>query len=166
MMRMRLVTMFLIWFGCVHTTAIAAGFGNAAVRGGQKSLGRALRRPTHRTRAFDLNRDGKTPLSVLKRERTVDRYTLATRAASELKRGIPANRHMTSVATRRPLTASSATARLGLSAKPNVVERVTIPRGTRLHFDKVVGGKPGYGEITVPSRLPENSIRKVIKLRP
>jgi hypothetical protein len=163
-MRMRIGITLLVCLGACATTSAAAGLGKAAIRGSEKTLGRVLRRPAYRAKAFDFKRDRTAPLSVLKRGRTVDRYTRSSRAATEIKRGIPANRHMTSLATRKPLTATNAKLRLGLPTKPNVVERITLPKGTQLHFNKVVGGKPGYGEITVPSRLPKSSISKVLRL--
>jgi hypothetical protein len=143
----------------------AAGLGRAVIRGSGKSIGRSLRRPLSRPRLFDLKRDRKTPVSVLKQDRMVDRYTRSARASAEAKRGIPPYTHMTSTSSRKPLTASIAKRRLGLSTTPDVVERIQLKKGTRLHFNKVVGGKPGYGEITVPSRLPKSSISRVIKLR-
>ena len=165
-MRTRCVTVFMIsCIICFPGTSIAAGLGKAVVRGGRKSVARSLR-PAYRPKAFDLKRDRRTPPRPLKQQRTVDRYTQSATASSELKRGIPPNRHMTSASTRRPLTANSAKLRLGLSTKPDVVERIRLPKNTPLHFNKVVGGKPGYGEITAPSRLPNSSIRRVIKLRP
>jgi hypothetical protein len=166
-MRTRSLIVLMICFGvCFPYCSIAAGLGKAVVRGGGKSVARSLRRPIYRPKAFDLRRDRITPLRTLKQERTVDRYTRSATALTELKRGISPNRHMTSISTRRPLTASSAKLRLGLPTKPDVVERITVPKGTPLHFNKVVGGKPGYGEITAPSRLPSSSIRRVIKLKP
>lgn len=166
-MRTRILLVLMICCGvCSPNSSIAAGLGKAVVRGGGKTMARSLRRPIYRPKAFDLRRDRMTPLRPLKQERMVDRYTRSATALSEQKRGIPANRHMTSVSTRRPLTASSAKVRLGLSTKPDVVERIIIPKGTPLHFNKVVGGKPGYGEITAASRLPSSSMRRVIKLKP
>jgi len=166
-MRMRSLIILMIFCDvCFPCKSIAAGLGKAVVRGGGKSVARSLQRPIYRPRAFDLKRDRRTPLRPLKKERTVDRYTRSATASNELRRGIPPNRHMTSVSTRRPLTGSSAKLRLGLSTKPDVVERIRLPKSTPLHFNKVVGGKPGYGEMTAPSRLPSSSIRRVIKLRP
>jgi hypothetical protein len=73
---------------------------------------------------------------------------------------------MTSYSSRRPLTASRAKLRLGLAKEPDVVERIQIPKGTSLHFNKVVGGKAGYGEVTSPSRLSKSSIGKILTLHP
>jgi hypothetical protein len=145
---------------------VAAGLGKAVVRGGSKSIARTLRKPVYRSRAFDLSRDRRTPVRVLKQDRMVDRYTHSARATGEVKRGIPSGRHMTSVSTPRPLTAKSARQRLGLSTSPNVVERIRLEKGTPVRFNKVVGGKPGYGEITVPSTIPKASVSRVLKLRP
>lgn len=166
-MQRQLVALILICcFGCTASVSRAAGPARAAFRDAEKSLERDMQRRAYRVRAFDYYRDRASGLSVLKRARSVDRYTRISRARSELRWGLPAYRHMSSISSRRPLTARSARLRFGLPRKPNAVERIRIPRGTRLHFNKVLGGKPGFGEITLSSRLPKSAIRKVLTLRP
>ena len=165
-MKIQLISIALICSLCLPNTAWASSVGTAAVRGAEKSLARGLRRPANRLRAFDALRDRKSHLSILRGQRSVDRYTSARTAGSERKLGIPANRHMTSSSSSKPLTAGNAKIRLGLERRPDVVERIEIPKGTSLHFNKVVGGKAGYGEITAASRLPKSSIKKILKLHP
>jgi len=160
----RLVALFICGGLLLPANASASDFGRAAVRGAERSLARGLRRNPVRLREFDAVRDRKSSLSILKSGRSVDRYTSLKKANSELKHGIAPNRHMTSFSSRKPLTANNAAIRLGLSKKPEVVERIEIPKGTSLHFNKVVGGKPGYGEITSPARLPRTFVRRILTL--
>lgn len=165
-MNSRLISVFLICSLCLPNASWGSSVGRAAVRGAEKSLARGLRRPANRLGAFDALRDRKSHLSALRGQRSVDRYTSFGTAKSELKFGLPADRHMTIFSSRRPLTASNAKVRLGLPKRPDVVERIQIPKGTSLHFNKVVGGKAGYGEITSPSRLPKSSINRILTLHP
>jgi hypothetical protein len=144
--------------------ALAGSLGRSVARGATKSIAKRAR-PLSRSRLFDWKRDRRTPLRKLKQDRLVDRYTSVKSAAAERKTGILPYRHMTARSTRRPLNTATAKQRLGLSTQPTVVERIRISRGTPLHFNKVVGGKPGYGEITAPNRLPGSSIQRVLKLK-
>lgn len=167
MLSVRLLVAFFICGGLLlPATASASVFGKAAARGAERSLARGLRRSPVHLREFDAVRDRRSNLSILKTGRSVDRYTTLREANSELRHGIAPNRHMTSFSSRKPLTANNATIRLGLSRKPQVVERIEIPKGTGLHFNKVLGGKPGYGEITSPARLPRTSVRRILTLHP
>lgn len=144
----------------------AGGLGKAIARGSAKSLSRGIRRKAVRGGLFEFLRDRQSRTRLLAKDRLVDRYTLRSRASREVRSGIAPYRHMTSSATNRPLSATVAKRRLGLTRKPEVVERIRIPKGTAIHLNKVVKGKPGYGEITSLKRLPNGTIEKVIPLRP
>ena len=143
----------------------AGGFGKAVARGTAKSLSRGIRRKAVRSGSFELLRDQRSPTRFLARPRLVDRYTERTHASREVRSGIAPYRHMTSASTNRPLSAATAQRRLGLASTPDVVERIRIPAGTPVHLNKVVKGKPGYGEITPLNRLPKEFIKKVIPLK-
>ena len=162
--RLLLITIVLVAF-LLPVESRAAGPGNALLRSTERRLIRTVRPKIPRSGIFELERDYGSVKRTLKRPRLVDRYTSSSRAADEAAHGIAPYRHMTSVSTKRPLTTLNAQKRLGLSMKPQVVERVRLSKGTPLKFNKVIGGKPGYGEITVPSRMPSSAIIKQLRLR-
>ncbi len=143
----------------------AGGLGRALARGSAKSISKRVGSKAVRGRAVELLRDKQSPTRLLAKERLVDRYTLRRRATQELRSGIPPYRHMTSRSTKRPLSALTAQRRLGLPRKPQIVERIKIPKGTTVNMNKVVKGQPGYGEITSPRRLPARTIQRVIPLK-
>ena len=82
-MKIQLISIALICSLCLPNTAWASSVGTAAVRGAEKSLARGLRRPANRLLAFDALRDRKSHLSILRGQRSVDRYTSARTAGSE-----------------------------------------------------------------------------------
>jgi hypothetical protein len=143
----------------------AGGLAKTIARDSAKSLSRGIGRKAVRGGLFELLRDRQSPTTFLAKDRLVDRYTLRSRASREVRSGIAPYRHMTSTPTNRPLSAATAQRRLGLAGKPEVVERIRIPKGTAVHINKVVKGKPGYGEITSLKRLPNGAIKKVIPLK-
>jgi hypothetical protein len=102
----------------------------------------------------------------LARERVVERYTSASRAASEQRKGIAPGSHTTSTLHRgRALTSEKATHRYGLKRDPEVKETIRIPAGQPVRITKVIGGKPGYGEITSTRPISPKNIMKVTPVR-
>jgi hypothetical protein len=97
--------------------------------------------------------------------RTVTRYTTVSRGRSELRRGIPAMRHMTSRGgPGRPLNSSSATRALGLARKPTARLTVRVPKGQPVILNRIPGGAPGRGELVSPRRLPPSAVKRLVKL--
>ena len=114
----------------------------------------------------DLSRDRVTPPRILSRDRMVNRYTTLPRAKVEARKGLPAGTHLTSrVRPGRPLTALSAQSRLGLPVRPQARERVLLPQGTPVRFNKALGGKPGVGEITIVKPAPKTVLWDVRRIR-
>ena len=98
----------------------------------------------------------RVPAKPLARPLTVQRYTTARRAASELKHGIPPGRHMTASARRGPpMSPQAAQRRFGILGKPpEVREKVHLPAGFPVRSGKVHHGMPGVGEKSSPRRVP------------
>jgi hypothetical protein len=55
--------------------------------------------------------------------------------------------------------------RYGLPRKPEVRERIRLPKGQRVRHNKVVGGERGAAELTSPKRVLSPAIKKVVPLR-
>jgi hypothetical protein len=103
------------------------------------------------------------PLSV---PRTVNRYTSRAQAARELKGGLRPNSHMTpNSILGRPLTGPNAQSRYGLPKKPEVRERIELPKGMLLRHNRATGAARGIGEITSPKKVPPSAIKRVIPLK-
>lgn len=112
----------------------------------------------------DLVRDSVTAAKPLK-ARTVFRYTSKTRATQEVRFGLKPGVHMTSVARPgRLLSSKVAQKRYGLPYNPQIRETLRL-QNQRVRLNKVIGGEPGYGEITSNDKIPAQAIRKVIPLR-
>jgi hypothetical protein len=132
----------------------AGGLGKAITRSAMKKI---LRQ--------DLARDVTTAARPLAKPRTVFRYTSSAQAAREAEQGLAADTHMTSVARPgRPLSAEAAQRRYGLANPPEARETLKLD-GQMVRFNKVLGGKAGYGEITSPKEIAKEAIRKILKLR-
>ncbi len=114
----------------------------------------------------DATRDAKTPAKPLKRNTVVTRYTNRELAAKERREGIPPGKHMTAPAgPGRPLGPKEAQRRYGLAKAPDAREMIELPKGQSVRRNKVIGGKPGEGEITSPGRVPPGAIKRVTPLR-
>jgi len=98
----------------------------------------------------------RAPAKPLARPLTVQRYTTARRAAGELKRGIPAGRHMTASARPGPpMSPQAAQRRYGiLNHAPQARETIRLPKGFPVRSGKAHAGMPGIGEKTSPRRVP------------
>ena len=128
-----------------------------------KGLSRSVMKKLFRQEAA---RDVATVAKPLVKPRTVYRYTSSERAVQEVKQGLAAHRHMTSVARPgRPLSSEAAQRRYGLLDKPDVRETIRLPQGFSVRHNKVLGGKAGLGEITSSQVLPSNAIRKIVPLQ-
>lgn len=117
--------------------------------------------------ALDRQRDVATKAVSLAKPRTVHRYTSVEQARRESQRGLEPGTHMTANArSGRPLTAESARQRYGLPATPSARETIRLPANTPVRPNKVLGGSPGYGEITSPERIPPAAVLRVDRVRP
>ena len=58
----------------------------------------------------------------------------------------------------RGLSAESARARYGLREPPQRVLTIELPAGTPVRSNRVLGGTPGYGEITATSPVPASAV--------
>ncbi len=145
--------------------------GRAAVRGSATGLRASpphgIRRPPQgQLLRRDLARDRATRARPLDRERTVFRYTTRERVRIEARRGLSPGAHLTARATPgRPLGSLQAQRRYGLPARPEVRERVRVPKGHPVRPNRVLGGSRGVGELTSPKRLPPGAIAGVVPLR-
>jgi hypothetical protein len=160
-MRLRLATILMV-LGLL----CAAGCGRVAERA-VGSAERAVDRRGMQVLSRDLERDAGGKLARLPRSRQVFKYTTKADTDRFLKQGIPARSHFTSgIKPGRPLKASHATKRFGLAYKPEKRVPVTLPKGTAVKFNKVVGGSPGgFGEIRVEEATPPSAIGKPVRLR-
>jgi hypothetical protein len=114
----------------------------------------------------DLARDSRLPVRRLEEPRTVHRYTTAAQARRELRQGLRPGTHTTSNARRgRPPAADTARRRYGLPRQPQVRETIRLPAGTPVRAGKVIGGKPGVGELVLRRPLGPKAILRVIRLR-
>ena len=65
----------------------------------------------------------------------------------------------------RPLSAKTAKKRFGLAAHPEAKMTILLPKGLPVKKNKVIGGKPGFGEITSPAHLPRETILRIDKIQ-
>lgn len=152
----------LIMAGTVADAA-AAPAGKRMLR---RLLDRLLGRETQQVLRRDLARDRKLPVRTLKEPRTVFRYTSRSRAQHELHGGLRPGVHVTARGgPGRPPTAENAQRRYGLPHRPEVRETIRLPAGMRVRQGKVIGGRPGYGEIVLDRPLSPEHIRRVAPLK-
>jgi len=151
---------------CTFVLAMVLGVPPAdAGPGGKGLLKRLLRRETGQVLKRDLLRDRRLPVRVLEKPRTVFRYTTREQAQREVRRGLRPGTHVTARGgPGRPLAPAAAQSRYGLPRTPEVRETVCLPEGTRIRQGKVIGGRPGYGEIVVAEPLAGKHVRRVVPL--
>lgn len=155
----------LIGAWLITAQAEAGGLGKAAARGLSRGLFRrsTISRSRPALLRRDLVRDRAIKARPLTRQRTVFRYTSKARARTEISRGIPPGRHMTSNGgSGHPLSRVAAQTRYGLPRRPQVRETIRLPKGYPVRTAKVVGGRPGVGELTSPKRLSPTAITNVV----
>lgn len=149
-----LLVLSLVFGLGLPSAADAGGLGKALTRAAMKKL---LRQ--------EAARDAATVAKPLARPRAVYRYTSRQGAARDVRQGLAAGKHTTSVAAPgRPLSPAAAQRRYGLLSKPEVRETIDLPQGFPARHNRVWGGKAGVGEITSPQALPPAAIRKVVPL--
>ena len=145
-------------------TVEASALGKAAARGAASSVAKSVNKGLTQKLSQDLVRDRKTVVCLLKRDSRVFRYT--HNASSELRTGLRPGAHTTTKITPgRPLTAANAQSKYGLPTKPNSRLNLLLPKGTPYRTNKVLGGKPGVPEMSLPNGAAASTIEKNIHLR-
>lgn len=130
--------------------AVFAYPGTATAGPAAATLRAARRSFVTRLLGRDLRRDAATRMTRLGSPRTVFRYV---RNDPQIRRGsvsFPPGTHFTSRAPRgRPMQALSAQRTYGLPTVPRSRLSVKVPQGTPVRFNRVIGGSPGRGELTL-----------------
>ena len=151
---------FKLMLTVAYTTILLTGCGRVSPAKLEKAAARAVERRAARVLTRDLARDNASRATRLKMERRVYRYTTESQAREVQRKGFPPQTHFTASESRgRPLSGNTAQKRYGLPYTPNRRLGVTLPEGTPVKSNKVVGGAPGYGEIRVERRLSPAAIR-------
>jgi hypothetical protein len=165
-MQLRRLTLFAMLFVVVIPGASHGQLGRILAQSAERRGARSASRSFLSTLRRDLLRDRATPARSLVKDRSVFRYTTKERARLETSAGLSEGTHFTShSASGRPLSAASAQRRLGLPTRPTVREKVVLRKGTRVRLNKALGGKRGYGEISLAQHAPPTDVRRVVRLR-
>ena len=145
---------------------LLAGCGRVSPGRIEKAAVRAAERRSAPILTRDLARDNASRATRLKMERRVYRYTTEWQAREVQRKGFPPQTHFTtSESAGRPLSGSTAKKCYGLPYTPNRLG-VTLPEGTTVRSNKVVGGAPGYGELRSDHGLSPDTIRSESVLLP
>jgi len=113
----------------------------------------------------DAARDAKAAIRALPRKLTTHRYVGGANLLSELKGGLRAGRHTTSLARPgRPPSSMTAQRDLGLPRLPDWRLKIVWPKGWPVRKTKALGGAPGRGEITSPLALPPSAVKGAVRL--
>jgi hypothetical protein len=161
MMQSRLVWA-LVCFGF-----LLSGCGRISSATIERAAARAAERRSASVMARDLARDNASRITRLPAERRVYRYATESQARAFEGKGFPPRTHFTaSEGPGRPLSGAAAQERYGLPYSPDRRLSVTLPEGTALKSNKVVGGAPGYGEIRIERGLPPDRITSESVLPP
>jgi hypothetical protein len=138
-------------------------------RVGSRAVGVVSRSAERRAAAVlgrDLERDGASKALQLQAPRRVFKYTTEGDAQKILERGFAPGMHFTSrVNPGRPLTPAHAAERYGLEYAPAKRMAVTLPPGTIVKSNKVIGGAAGYGEVRIEQPLPPKATAGIIDLK-
>jgi hypothetical protein len=117
--------------------------------------------------ARDLIRDNASRTVQLGAERRVYKYTSESKALVFGRKGLPQGTHFAaSAGPGRPLSGKTAEQRFGLDYRPNRRLSITLPAGTQVKTNKVIGGSPGYGEIRIEKGLPSAAVGSDLALKP
>ncbi|KAB2890146.1 MAG: hypothetical protein F9K32_09890 [Desulfobulbaceae bacterium] len=114
--------------------------------------------------AFRYNdlRNKQLPVTRMGSDRKVYRYYPSVgKARSDLRKGIPAGRHLTASGPGRigrPIEGATAQERYGLAYRPKARVTVTVPNDSLVKKGKVIGGQPGYGQIVPQRRTPPSQV--------
>jgi hypothetical protein len=154
-------------FNAILLTIIVAVVGTFSTNAEAGGLGKVFGRVWFKQMAKrEAARDAATLVKPLSKSRYVYRYATKGRAVKEAHGGLGKNRHTTSgVTSGRPLSAVEAQHRYGLPTKPEVRSTWYLPKGTPVRMNKVMYGKPGYGEITPSKRIEPKGLKETIQLR-
>ena len=146
---------------------LLAGCGRVSPGRIERAAARAAERRAAGVMARDLARDSTSRATRLGAERRVYKYATEPKALLFEQKGFPPGTHFTaSAGPGRPPSAKTAQQHFGLSYRPNRRLGVTLPEGTQVKSNKVVGGSPGYGEIRSEKRLPPGVIGSDLALKP
>jgi len=152
-MKLRLTWLF------VCAGFLLAGCGRVSPATIEKAVARAVERRAASVMARDLARDNASRITRLQTERRVYKYTTESQAREFERKGFPPLTHFTaSEGPGRPLNGRTAQKRYGLPYTPDRRLGVTLPEGTSVKSNKVVGGAPGYGELRIEKHLPPDPI--------
>ncbi len=164
---MKLVFALILTLTCLGTIELrAAGAGRAVARGAARGAVRSFSKKAPSLLRRDWLRDRVTPAKPLSKPRTVFRYTTRAQAKQELKRGIAPRSHMTAqAAPGRPPSPAGAQQHFGLPEKPDVREKISLPKGLPTRHNRTLGGKPGVGELTSPRRISGDRIQNTVPLQ-
>jgi hypothetical protein len=158
---------FRLWSALVCASILLAGCGRVSPQRIEKAAARATERRAAGILTRDLARDNASRATRLKMERRVYRYTTESQAREAERKGFPPRTHFTaSEGPGRPLSGTAAQDRYGLPYTPDRRLSVTLPPGTPVKANKVVGGAPGYGELRIERSLSPDRIRTESVLQP
>lgn len=145
----------------ISATARTVG-GHKAVTAAEKA-----RRPMVDILRRDRVRDSRLPVRKLEQPRKVFRFTTLKQARLYRQTGVPSGTHFTAkVGPGRPLTAAHAKERYGLPRIPRARLQFLLPKGTTVKSGKVIGGKPGFGEVkTYRHRLEPSAVKNLVRLK-
>lgn len=156
---MRFAVALIVFLGLVCTSC-----GEVASRTAG-SISRAAERRTATALERDLARDAASRAIQVETPRRVFKYASEADARDIVEHGIKPGMHFTpNTAAGRPLTAAHAAERYGLDYAPDKRLTVTLPAGTSVKPNKVIGGAAGYGELRIEQQLPSESVRTIVDL--
>jgi hypothetical protein len=159
-MKLRLMWLF------VGLGFLLSGCGRISSATIERAAARTVERRSAGVLARDLARDNAARITRLQSERRVYRYATESQTREFERKGFPPLSHFTtSEGPGRPLSGAAAKERYGLPYRPDRRLGVTLPEGTTLKSNKVVGGAPGYGELRVERGLPPETIHSESILR-
>lgn len=143
----------------VFMAVVLTGCGRVSPSRIERAATRAAERQTARIMARDLTRDGASKATRLRANRRVFRFTTKARATAAQREGFSPGTHFTATAgAGRPLSGNAAKKRYGLPNTPDRRLSVTLPEGTLVKPNKVIGGTPGYGEIRIENWISRESV--------
>ena len=146
---------------------LLVGCGRVSPQRIEKAAARAVERRAAAVLARDLARDNASRATRLKTERRVYRYTTESQAKVVERKGFAPGTHFAaSEGLGHPLSGTAARQRYGLPYTPDRRLSVTLPLGTPVKANKVIGGAPGYGELRIERSLSPENIRAESVLQP
>jgi len=144
---------------------ILAGCGRVGSRA-VSAVSRSAERRATAVLGRDLERDAASKALELQAPRRVFKYTTEGDAKKIVEKGFVPGMHFTSkVNPGRPLTPARAAERYGLGYAPEERMTVTLPAGTSVKRNKVIGGAAGYGEVRIDQSLPADAANSVTNLK-